>query len=84
MCKCVCGSFWIWIELGKEGVFMGDIYKYIYIIYTPNLGLKIAVFDREREQDRFKESTKGAKGRSGGARREHKGSTREQQAGKKA
>ena len=32
---------------------------YIYIMYTPNLGLRIAVFDREREQ--------------GGAPREHYG-----------
>jgi hypothetical protein len=28
-------------------------HSYIYIIYTPNLGLTIAVFDREREQGRF-------------------------------
>ena len=30
---------------------------YIHIIYTPNLGLEIAVFDREREQSRFRESS---------------------------
>lgn len=23
---------------------------YIYVLYTPNLGLRIAVFDQEREQ----------------------------------
>ena len=44
---------------------------YIYIIYTPNLGLVIAVFDREREQGRFRGSSEGA----GGAGREHRGST---------
>ncbi len=30
---------------------------YIYIIYTPNLGLGIAVLVREREQGRFRGST---------------------------
>ena len=35
-----------------------------YIIYTPNLGLRITVFDREREQGRFREQ----RGSSGGAR----------------
>jgi hypothetical protein len=34
---------------------------YIYIIYTPNLGLGIAVPGREREQGRFKESTEAAR-----------------------
>ena len=55
------------------------IYGYIYIIYTPNLGLGIAVFDREREQGRFKGSNEGAKGRSKGAVREHKGAQRGQE-----
>lgn len=32
------------------------------IIYTPNLGLRIAVSVREREQGRFRGSTEGAKG----------------------
>ena len=41
---------------------------YIYILYTPNLGLGIAVFDREREQSRFKGSIEGAEGSSEGAR----------------
>lgn len=27
-----------------------DFHVYIYIIYTPNLGLEISIFDREREQ----------------------------------
>ncbi len=40
---------------------------YIYIIYTPNLGLVIAVLGREREQGHFRGST-------GGASREHRGS----------
>ena len=46
-------------------------YDYIYIIYTPNLGLGIACFVREREQGRFRGSTEGAP-------REHKGASREQ------
>ena len=58
---------------------------HICIIYTPNLGLRITIPGREREQGRFRGSTKGAKGRSGGARAsiegargstgEHRGST---------
>ena len=40
---------------------------YIGIIYTPNLGLKIAILVREREQGRFRGSIEGA----GGAAREH-------------
>ena len=35
---------------------------YMYIIYTPNLGLEIAVPGREREQGRFRRSTKGSQG----------------------
>ena len=35
---------------------------YISIIYTPNLGLGIAVSVREREQGRFRESIEGALG----------------------
>ena len=42
---------------------------YIYIIYTPNLGLAIAVFDQEREQGRFRGSSEEAKGSSEGAKR---------------
>ena len=34
----------------------------MYIIYTPNLGLEIAVPGREREQGRFRGSTEGARG----------------------
>ncbi len=41
---------------------------YTYIIYTPNLGLGIAVFDQEREQSRFRGSIEGAGGSSEGAR----------------
>ena len=40
---------------------------YIYIIYTPNLGLEIAVFVREKEQGRFRGSSEGARGSTGGA-----------------
>ena len=46
-----------------------NIYIYIYIIYTPNLGLRIAIPGREREQGRFKGSTEGAL-------REHRGAAR--------
>ena len=48
-------------------------YIYIYIIYTPNLGLRITVFDREREQGRFRGSTEGAWGSTEGALRAEEG-----------
>jgi hypothetical protein len=41
---------------------------YIYIIYTPNLGLVIALFVHGREQGRFRGSSEGARGSSKGAR----------------
>ena len=41
---------------------------YIYIIYTPNLGLEIAIPGREREQGRFRGSSEGVRGSSEGAR----------------
>ena len=41
---------------------------YIYIIYTPNLELGIAVSVREREQGHFRGSSEGARARSRGAR----------------
>ncbi len=45
-----------------------DVSKiYICIIYTPNLGLAIAVFVRGREQSRFRGSNEGAGGSSEGA-----------------
>ena len=37
------------------------------IIYTPNLGLRIAVSVREREQGRFRGSSEGARGSSEGS-----------------
>ena len=40
---------------------------YIYIIYTPNLGLEIACFVREKEQGRFGGSTEGARTEQRGA-----------------
>jgi len=43
-------------------------FEYIYIIYTPNLGLIIAVLSREREQSCFRRSSKGAGESSEGAR----------------
>ena len=47
---------------------------YIYIIYTPNLGLWITRFDREREQGRFRGSNEEARRRSKGVLREQEGS----------
>jgi len=52
---------------------------YIYIIYTPNLGLGITVFDQEREQGRFRGSNEGARGSTGGAPREQGGAPGEQE-----
>ena len=46
---------------------------YIYIIYTPNLGLGITSPGGEREQGRFRGSIAGARGRSKGASREQGG-----------
>ena len=46
---------------------------YIYIIYTSNLGLMIAVFDLGREQGRFRGSSEGARRSTKGARRSTKG-----------
>ena len=63
---------WLVTSLAKK------IYIYIYIIYTPNLGSEITLFDREREQGRFRESSEGARGRSKGAPGEQRGSTGEQ------
>ena len=42
------------------------------IIYTPSLGLRITLFDREREHGRFKGSIEGAKRRSKEAPGEHR------------
>jgi len=53
---------------------------YIYIIYTPNLGLEVAVFNRVREQGRFRGSRaalEGAAREQGGALREQQGSMSE-------
>lgn len=68
------------------GVICG-IYIYIHIhiyllysgIFTLNLGLGIAILGLEREQGRFRESTEGARGRSGGVSRKHGGATRDAQ-----
>jgi len=46
---------------------------YIYIIYTPNLGLGIAVSVREREHSRFRGSIEGARGSIEGARGSNEG-----------
>lgn len=42
-------------------------------VYTPNSGFAIAVFDREREQGRFREHSKGASRAQRGAQRGHGG-----------
>jgi hypothetical protein len=55
---------------------MAFAHTYIYILYTPNLGLVITAFVREREQVALEGVTRD----HGGAlesRGEHKGSTRE-------
>ena len=44
-----------------------EVCIYIYIIYTPNLGSRIAVPGREREQGRFRGSSEGARGSNEGA-----------------
>jgi len=52
-------------------VFFLEVHRssiYIYIIYTPNLGFGITVFDEEREQGRFRGSSEGAGGSNEGAR----------------
>ena len=69
------------VQLGNQLV--GSYY--IYIISSPNLGFEIAIPGREREQGRFRGSTEGARGRSEGASREHKGggALREQQTSKR-
>ena len=51
----------------------GMRYIYIYTIYTPNLGLEIAVPGQERERGCFKGSSEGAQRRSKGALREREG-----------
>ncbi len=53
------------------------LYIYIYIIYTPNLGLVITVLNRVREQGRFRGSIKGAWGSTRGVRREQGGAAQE-------
>lgn len=56
------------------------VHMYIYILYTPNLGLVITVFDFGRERGRFRGSTGGAPSEHGEAerarreQREHEGS----------
>ena len=52
--------------------------RYIYIIYTPNLGSRIAPLRWEREQGRFGGSTERAQGSIEGAPGEHWGAVSEQ------
>ena len=49
---------------------------HIYIIYTPNLGLEIAIFDREREHGRIRGSIEGTSGSTAGAPKEQRGEQR--------
>jgi len=61
-----------------------DTYNvYIYIIYTPNLGLEITVSVREREQGRFRGSSEGAVGSNEGEGGSSEGALREQRGSKK-
>ena len=58
--------------------FNNDRHTYIFFIYTPNTGLRIAVFNQEREHGRFGGSTGGALGEqqgSTGAQQRNKGSS---------
>ena len=69
-----------WKEaIGKVSRAQCDMYMYIYIyiIYTPNLGPRITLPGRGREQGCFRGSTKGARRRSEGAISEHGGAPRE-------
>ena len=53
-----------------------------YVLYLPNSGLRSAIPGRGREQGRFRESIKGARGaprEHGGVPREHGGALREQE-----
>lgn len=64
----IASACWVFeIILVAAGVWetIADIYT--CIIYTPNLGFQITVSVREREQSRFRGSTKGAGGSKDGA-----------------
>ena len=50
---------------------------YIYIIYTPNLGLSVSLPGRETEQGRFRGSSERAVSEHGRVSREHAGVQRE-------
>ncbi len=63
-------------EVEEESLRSGK--RYIYIIYTPNLGFEIAVPGREREQGRFRGSSEGARGSIEGAGGSIEGALREQ------
>ncbi len=54
------------IQDPKFGVYI----IYIYVTYTPKLGLRVAASVWEREQGCFRESREGLMGRSKGALRE--------------
>ena len=58
-----------------EGHMLFSLKITIYIIYTPNLGLRIAIPGREREQGRFRGSTGQARRRSRGARESGEGAS---------
>ena len=66
----------MYVYMFVKAVKVSDSYRiniYIYIIYTPNLGLEIAVPGREREQGRFRGSIEGARGSREGARGSREG-----------
>ena len=54
--------------------------RYIYIIYTLNLGWGITLPGRERKQGRFRGSIEGARGSTEGAERKYEGAEREYEA----
>ena len=55
----ITGAWYLEMSIIHWDIVLGGCI-YIYIIYTPNLGLGIAVLGREREQGRFRGSTEGA------------------------
>ena len=74
------GKCWKLSELEKRVLFCIQFViecLYIYIIYTPNLGSNIAVFNQEREQGGFGGSSEGAPREHRGSMGEHRGAPEE-------
>ena len=57
----------LWLNI-VDTVYRACLLTNTYIIYASNLGFPVVVFDREREQGRFREALRG----QGGAPGEHK------------